>query len=83
MWLKKIYDVKKDRTAIFDNPTYGPTFGNFTTIICVANKMFNYNCITCPVKESCFEGMSSDFEITGGEKTFRLQEIEVFQIYFY
>ena len=78
--LKKIYNVKKDRTAIFDNPTSGPTFGNSITIICVANKMFDYNCCTCSVNASCFDGISSDYEINAGEQSFRLQEIEVFQI---
>ena len=78
--LKKIYNVKKDKTAILDNPTCGPTFGNNTTIICVANKMFDYNCCTCSVNASCFDGISSDYEINAGEQSFRLQEIEVFQI---
>ena len=42
--------------------------------------MFDYNCTTCSEKYSCFDGISSDNEISCGESTFRLQEIEVFQI---
>ena len=80
--LKKIYNIKTDKTAIFDHIDYGPTFGNNTTIICVLNKMFDYNCCTCDIKSNCFEGFNSDYEINNGESNFYLQEIEVFQILF-
>ena len=78
--LKKIYNVKKGYTAIFWGEDHGPVFGKTTTIICVCGKMFDYNCCTCSVASSCFEGIESDYEITGGEANFRLQEIEVYQI---
>ena len=42
--------------------------------------MFNYNCSTCDVKSSCFDGISSDYEISNGDRQFQLSEIEVFQI---
>ena len=34
---KKVYKVKQNKTAIYDNNSYGPTFGACTTIICVEN----------------------------------------------
>ena len=78
--LKKIYNVKKGRPAIIDSSVNGPTFGNCTTIISVSNKLFDYNCETCDVKSSCFDGITSDYEINAGEQYFHLQEIEVYQI---
>ena len=78
--LKKLYNVKKGRYALYDGKANGPTFGNSTTIICIQNKMFDYNCTTCSKNDSCFDGISTDNEISCGESTFRLQEIEVFQI---
>ena len=80
--LKKIYNVKKDRTAIFDRIDLGPTFGNCTTIICVSNKMLDCKCETCDINSSCFDGINSDYEISNGENFFYLQEVEVFQILF-
>ena len=80
--LKKIYNVKKDRTAIYDNINYGPVFGNSTTIICVSNKMLDCKCQTCDINSSCFDGINSDYEISNGENCFYLQEVEVFQILF-
>ena len=78
--LKKIYNVKKDKYAINDHKANGPIFGENTTIICVCGKMFDYNCSTCDVKSSCFDGISSDYEISNGDRQFHLSEIEVFQI---
>jgi len=80
--LKKIYNVKKDRTAICDRIDLGPTFGNSTAIICVSNKMLDCKCQTCDINSSCFDGINSDYEISNGEKFFYLQEVEVFQILF-
>ena len=80
MWFKKIYNVKKGRTAILDSKVYGPIFGNSTTIILVANKMLDYKCSTCGIDDSCFDEISTNYEISAGESTFYLQEIEVFQI---
>ena len=80
--LKKIYNVKKDKTAILDSINYGPVFGNCTTIICVSNKMFDCKCTTCNINSSCFDGINNDYEISNGEQSFYLQEIEVFQILF-
>ena len=79
-FLKKIYNVKKGRPAIFDKSGSGPTFGNGITIINVWDKMFDYNCETCDVNSSCFDGINSDYEINAGEQYFHLQEIEVYQI---
>ena len=80
--LKKIYNVKTDKTAIYDHINYGPIFGNSNTIICVYDKMFDCNCCTCDINSNCFEGFNSDYEINNGESNFYLQEIEVFQILF-
>ena len=78
--LKKIYNVKKGKTAIYDYQSHGPTFGASTTIINVYGKMFDCNCSTCPIRSSCFDGINSDYEINNGEEYFKLLEIEVFQI---
>ena len=43
--------------------------------------MFDYKCCTCSVRDSCFEGLNSDYEISAGKEYFYLQEIEVFDVY--
>ena len=78
--LKKIYNAKKGKTSIYDQKNHGPVFGNYTTIINIQNKMFDYKCCTCSVRDSCFEGLNSDYEISAGKEYFYLQEIEVFQV---
>ena len=78
--LKKIYNVKRNKTAIYDEKNCGPIFGANTTIINVYHKMFDCNCCTCSISDSCFEGLNSDYEINNGKSNFYLQEIEVFQV---
>ena len=78
--LKKIYNVKRNKTAIYDENNCGPIFGANTTIINVYHKMFDCNCCTCSISDSCFEGLNSDYEINNGKSNFYLQEIEVFQV---
>ena len=65
-----------------DNLTYGPVFGNCTTITDVENKMLSYKCCTTSVNESTFEGLDHDYEISNGEQFFYLQDLEVFKILF-
>jgi hypothetical protein len=77
--LKKIYNVKNGKTAIYDFQNYGPTFGDCKNIY-VSGKMLDCNCSTCSISSSCFDGINSDYEISNGEYNFKLQEIEVFQI---
>ena len=72
--------LKKGKTSIYDQKNHGPVFGNYTTIINIQNKMFDYKCCTCSVRDSCFEGLNSDYEISAGKEYFYLQEIEVFQV---
>lgn len=79
---KKIYKVKQNKTAILDGSNYGPTFGNYTTIICIGGNMLSYHCCTTTVNSSTFDGLNSDYEITNGEPYFYLQEIEVYKILF-
>ena len=35
---------------------------------------------TCESSDSVYEGISKDYELNNGEKYFKLQEIEVYQI---
>ena len=78
---KKIYNVKKDKNAIWDSKEYGPCFySNGNYVFYIPSKMFDDNSNTCTLSESHFEGMSYDYELNNGEYNFNIQEIEVFQV---
>ena len=80
LYTRKIYNIKTDKTAIYDNQSYGPCFEGNTCIICIYSKMFTVQSHTCSIKDSYFDGITSDFEINNGEQYFNIQEIEVYQI---
>lgn len=90
--LKKIYNVKKDNPAIFDNGdgnTWGPFFGDsgidHHVFHCGKNKdMFNYSCQVFNRASSNYhyKGFSKDYEINDGQPSFCIKELEVFKVIF-
>ena len=78
---QKIYEnERKNEFAIWCNRNYGPTFkNNFFQIFDNALQKGGY----CSASHnSHFGGQNSDYEITGGESKFKINEIEVFEIIF-
>ena len=78
---QKIYEnERKNEFAIWCNRNYGPTFkNNFFQIFDNALQKGGY----CSSRQnSHFGGQKSDYEISGGEPKFKIDEIEVFEIIF-
>ena len=74
----KIYEIKKNKKAIFCNKKYGPSFGSVTLVV---NDNFLINggwC--CSSYLSNFEGYDTDYEITKGENEFKIEEMEIYQV---
>ena len=44
--------------------------------------MIKDNSNICPARDSHYEGITKDYELIKGEKNFKNQEIEVYQILF-
>ena len=76
---RNIYEHKDDENkAIFCSNDYGPTFCN--NIFCVYDNMLSDGGYCDKNKDSCFEGQEEDYEISGGNKKFKIKELEVFEI---
>ena len=73
----KVYNVIKNKTAVFWNSNYGAMFAG--SISSVSNKFFNKDCFAN--RKNIYYQMSEDFEYNGGEQAYRIKEIEVYQIY--
>ena len=79
--LQKIYKNKRpNEFAIWCNRNFGPTFkNNFFQIFDNCFKKGGY----CSIKNnSHFGGQEYDYEISGGESKFNIDEIEVYEIIF-
>ena len=77
--LKKIYNNEKpNEFAIWCNRNYGPTFkNNFFQIFDDCLQKGGY----CSIKNnSHFAGQNSDYEISGGESRFGVEELEVYEV---
>jgi hypothetical protein len=86
LYNKKIYNIKKGSYAIYEytEGKYGIFFGkcdgNNPIFLGGSNcDMLLYKCYTCPKSNEEYDFMY-DYELSGGEKKFNLEEIEVFQI---
>ena len=79
--LQKIYNNERpDEFAIWCNRNFGPTFkNNFFQIFDNCFKKGGY----CSVKNnSHFSGQEYDYEISGGESRFGVEDVEVYEILF-
>jgi DNA repair exonuclease SbcCD ATPase subunit len=77
--LKKIYNNEKpNEFAIWCNRNYGPTFkNNFFQIFDDCLQKGGY----CSIKNnSHFSGQNYDYEISGGESRFGVEELEVYEV---
>ena len=75
--LQKIYKNGKRENVIFCNNKYGAVFNEFFKIYDECSKNGG---ICGRMRESSFLGQENNYEINGGEETFDVEEIEVFQI---
>ena len=74
----KIYDIKKNKTAIYCNKNYGPCFGSIT--MAVKDNFFGNGGWCCSSFLSNFENYETDYEINKGNNEFKIEEIEIYQI---
>lgn len=74
----KIYDIKKDKKAIYCNKKYGPCFGSIT--LGVNDNFLANGGWCCSSFLSNFDGYDTDYEITKGENEFQIEELEIYQI---
>ena len=75
---QKIYEIKKNKKAIFCNKKYGPSFGSITLV--VNNNFLANGGWCCSSYLSNFEGYDTDYEITKGENEFKIEEMEIYQV---
>lgn len=76
--LKIYFHDPKKKGAIFCCENYGPTFSD--NIFAINNNMLSNGGYCGKIENSCFEGQSKDYEISGEEERFNITELEVFEI---
>lgn len=80
--LKKIYNSQKNQKAIFCSDGYCPYFKGTNTIFGIYNNFFTQGgwCDYTTFSYS-FGKFEKNFEITDGEQSFEVEEVEVFKVY--
>ena len=76
---KKIYyhnNLKEN--AIFCSKSYGPTFSQ--NIFAIYNNMLTKGGFCSKKEKSCFVGQNKDYEISGKNKTFKIKEVEIYEV---
>lgn len=80
--LKKIYNIVNPQYALHRQSGDGRlSFGSNSYVFLLGNNFLNRNSSTTD-KMIDYRGESTEREINGGEKNFKVLELEVFQIYF-
>lgn len=76
---KKVYKHNsKKEDSICCSRRKGPTFCN--DFFCINNNMLKDGGYCSKKDNSCFEGQKINYEISGGHKKFKIQEVEVYEI---
>ena len=80
--LKKIYNSQKNQKAIFCSDGYCPYFKGTNTIFGIYNQFFTQGG-WCDYTTSSysFGKFDKNFEITDGEQSFEVDDVEVFKVY--
>ena len=79
LFLLEKYYPKEGKFKYFFSKDYGPSFSVFG----LEGNLFEKSSLNIHKKEDAnafFTGFTSDYEINGGEKEFKVEELEVFQI---
>ena len=83
--LSKIYNIIKDKVAIYINRNEIITF--LMDIFKIYDNFFKKESICNDSRDGnkyiCYNGQNKKYEINGGEKVFLVQELEVFEIIFF
>ena len=79
--LNKIYNICEfNKGAIFCCNNYGPTFSR--NIFSINDNMLSKGGYCLKKKYSYFEGQDDNYEISGGKRVFKVDEVEVLEILF-
>jgi hypothetical protein len=79
--LNKIYNICEfNKGAIFCCNNYGPTFSR--NIFAINDNMLSKGGYCLKKMRSYFEGQDEDYEISGGKRVFKVDELEVLEIVF-
>ena len=68
----------KKKSAIICSKDYGPTFAE--NIFSVKNNMLTNGGYCSKKKKSCFFGQNKNYEISGGQKNFKIKNLEVYEV---
>ena len=80
---QKIYNVKKNKTAIFCADNYGPSFFSHPFfIIYLGNEFLSKKGNTCKKSNSFYDGLDTDYEINNGDEFFYIKQLEVYKVKF-
>ena len=77
----KIYNIKKDADAIYCSPNFGPIFSGLNAPSLLIND--NYNIKggeSTTATNSNYNGFTMDYEISGGERIFKIKELEIWKV---
>ena len=77
----KVYDIKKDAEAIYCSPNFGPIFSGINAPSLLIND--NYNIKggeSTTARNYNYNGLTDDYELSGGEKIFKIKELEVWKV---
>ena len=81
---KKIYNIIKDKTAIFCAKGFGPSFGSSPSFsIYLYDNLLSKQQYTCKKSDSFYDGLSMDYELNNGEEYFFIKELEIYKIQFH
>lgn len=75
---KVYYHNNSKENAIFCSKSYGPTFSE--NIFAVYDKMLTKGGFCSKKDKSCFVGQNKDYEISGKNKKFKINEVENYEI---
>ena len=77
----KIYDLKKDADAIYCSPNFGPIFSGVNAPSLLINDNFNIKGgESTTAINSNYNGFTEDYEISGGERVFKIKELEIWKV---
>ena len=74
--LKKYYEPIKYEDEYQFNERCGPNFSEFG----LQNDLFKESSLNLHLRGEYFSGLTKDYEINGGNKTFTVEDLEVFQV---
>ena len=81
---RKIYNIKKDKNAIFCSSNYGPCFCGTSSfnIYIECNNFLKGKCHTSPSNNNTYE-INYDYELNNSKFEFFIKKLEIFQIEIY